>query len=270
MSLFDGLFGRNKWEEEEKLYLEREENLKFEIAGLYEDLKIKDDAIFQMKEDIARLQDENAVLNKKIHEIKSKPTQDDLIYKNLQDAKNKADKLNKFIKRYNLTYTDENYYYRVDVERFFYSSKFKDLVAYLKENDINYIEELDLSGLTGIKNINEARLRLEKFKTRKFIEWDILTYMNRGDRVTKVFSKSRKLTNLFADEDIEYMEDVRDYDFSKLLIMNFTPKLIKEFEKIREEYYIERRVSPEISKHDGLLKLKKLEKNYYLERRIKK
>lgn len=246
MSFLD-IFGRKNWEKKEQGYIEREKMFKKEISDLKSDMEYKSQVIMALKDEIDKVKD------KKIN-----PKQVDLVYKNLQDTKHKYDTaiksleelkekndgMERFLKRYNLKYSDENYYYRVEVERFFTSAKSKDIISYFKDRNIFFIDDINMDEFKelDLKNVDEAIKKLEKFRSGEFIEWDIVTYLNKGDRVTKLFQKSRKLLNIFAMEDIEYMEDIKNYDFSKLLIENFKPAMVKELEAIRDDYYKERRV----------------------------
>lgn len=120
------------------------------------------------------------------------------------------------------------------------------MVAAITELGIVYIQDMSLETFENIspdvKNYEEGKLKFQKFMTKEFIEWEVVTYLNKGERVSKLYSKSRKLMNVFAENDIEFMEDLMRYDFSKLTELGFKESQIEEFIAKRDEYYQERRV----------------------------
>ena len=112
---------------------------------------------------------------------------------------------------------------------------------------IIYLQDLTLETFDllsqDIKNITEGKNRFQKYLTKEFIEWEVVTYLNKGERVSKVYNKSRKLTNIFSENDIEFMEDLVKFNFSNLIDFGFKDEQINEFILKRDEYYHERRVT---------------------------
>jgi hypothetical protein len=103
-------------------------------------------------------------------------------------------------------------------------------------NGIVYLQDLTLEFFDtlsqDIKNLEEGKIRFQKFLTKEFIEWEVVTYLNKGERVSKLYSKSRKLVNIFIENDIEFMEDLINFDFSKLVDLGFSCKLLQPTNEI--------------------------------------
>ena len=170
----------------------------------------------------------------------------ELIEKNIKDTKEENDRLKQVIDEYNLSSKKEKYYYKVDIEKFYSAARFKELANTIVNNGIVYLQDLTLEFFDtlsqDIKNLEEGKIRFQKFITKEFIEWEVVTYLNKGERVSKLYSKSRKLVNIFIENDIEFMEDLINFDFSKLVDLGFKDSQIEEFILKRDEYYQERRV----------------------------
>lgn len=217
---------------------EEEKKLRDKISELSETVGRKNKEISDLINEIEKLNQNSGNLNSK---------QMVLIEKNLKETREESKKLKMFLDRYNLTFTKEKYYYKIDLERFFASTKFKELVDYLIGANIHFVQDISNEILEempkDMKNLEEARMKLNKFWSKEFIEWDIVTFLNKGERVTKLYNKSRKFTNILSDEGIEFIEDMVNYNFNDLEDKGFKNKKIEEFIEIRDKYYEERRVS---------------------------
>lgn len=221
-----------------KKYIEKEERLNKKIAELEEVISRKDKEISDLINELDRLnQSTNNVMNNK---------QLELIEKNIKEAREENSRLKGVIEKYNLSSRKEKYYYKVDVEKFYSASKYKEVVIALTNTGITYIQEMDLETFDNlpkdIKNLEEARIKFQKFIGKDFIEWEIVTYLNKGERLSKFYSKSRKLMNIFNESDMEFMEDIITFDFKRLSECGFKDEQIDEFVSKRDEYYRERRV----------------------------
>lgn len=218
---------------------EEEERLNKKILELEKTILRKDKEISNLINEIERLnQANNTTINSK---------QLELIEKNIKETKEENKNLKQVIDEYNLSSKKERYYYKVEIERFFSAAKYKEIVSSLKDAGYIYIQDIGMEEfiklLPEVKNFEDAKNKFQKYLTKDFVEWEVVTYLNKGERVSKLYSKSRKLLNIFNEEDIEFMEDLRKYDFSKLLDLGFKEEQIKEFEEKRDKYYLERRVS---------------------------
>ena len=234
MGLFS-IFGKKDLEAEQKL-LKKIEELEQTIAR-------KDKEISDLINELDRVTQSIPNTNTNTN-LNSK--QLELIEKNIKDTKEENDRLKQVIDEYNLSSKKEKYYYKVDIEKFYSAARFKELANTIVNNGIVYLQDLTLEFFDtlsqDIKNLEEGKIRFQKFLTKEFIEWEVVTYLNKGERVSKLYSKSRKLVNIFIENDIEFMEDLINFDFSKLVDLGFKDSQIEEFILKRDEYYQERRV----------------------------
>lgn len=224
---------------------EEEKKLRDKISALESDISRKNKEISDLINEIERINHSEAPVIPKQQDVFNNK-QLELIEKNIKETKEENSVLKNVIAQYNLKIGKEKYYYKIDVHKFFNSTKFSEVVDFFIKNEIKYIQDLTDEFMNKIpenlKNLEEAKIKLDHFWTRDFIEWDIITYLNKGDRVSRIFSKSRKFTNLLNDEGIEFIEDMIDYDFSKLIDKGFTEKKIEEFKNTRDSFYEEERV----------------------------
>ena len=234
MGLFS-IFGKKDLEAEQKL-LKKIEELEQTIAR-------KDKEISDLINELDRVNQSIPNTNTNTN-LNSK--QLELIEKNIKDTKEENDRLKQVIDEYNLSSKKEKYYYKVDIEKFYSAARFKELANTIVNNGIVYLQDLTLEFFDtlsqDIKNLEEGKIRFQKFLTKEFIEWEVVTYLNKGERVSKLYSKSRKLVNIFIENDIEFMEDLINFDFSNLVDLGFKDSQIEEFILKRDEYYQERRV----------------------------
>lgn len=234
MGLFS-IFGKKDLEAEQKL-LKKIEELEQTIAR-------KDKEISDLINELDRVNQSIPNTNTNTN-LNSK--QLELIEKNIKDTKEENERLKQVIDEYNLSSKKEKYYYKVDIEKFYSAARFKELANTIVNNGIVYLQDLTLEFFDtlsqDIKNLEEGKIRFQKFLTKEFIEWEVVTYLNKGERVSKLYSKSRKLVNIFIENDIEFMEDLINFDFSKLVDLGFKDSQIEEFILKRDEYYQERRV----------------------------
>ena len=200
MGLFS-IFGKKDLEAEQKL-LKKIEELEQTIAR-------KDKEISDLINELDRVNQSIPNTNTNTN-LNSK--QLELIEKNIKDTKEENDRLKQVIDEYNLSSKKEKYYYKVDIEKFYSAARFKELANTIVNNGIVYLQDLTLEFFDtlsqDIKNLEEGKIRFQKFLTKEFIEWEVVTYLNKGERVSKLYSKSRKLVNIFIENDIEFMEDL--------------------------------------------------------------
>lgn len=232
MGLFS-IFSKKNNEEEERLLKKIEE--------LEQIILRKDKEISDLINELDKI-NQNTTTN---NNLNSK--QLELIEKNIKDTKEENERLKQTIDEYNLSSKKEKHYYKVDIEKFFSASRFKELANTIIDKGIIYLQDLTLETFDllsqDIKNITEGKNRFQKYLTKEFIEWEVVTYLNKGERVSKVYNKSRKLTNIFSENDIEFMEDLVKFNFSNLIDFGFKDEQINEFILKRDEYYHERRVT---------------------------
>ncbi len=175
---------------------------------------------------------------------KLSPKQLQIFEKNLNDSRREAAKYKNFIQAYKINCDKPLSKYRVDISKLFSGSKFDEIIKKLNEKDINFIDQLNLpdfiSTISGSKNEEEAIKKVSEY-LKGNISWEILTYMNRGEKISKVFSKYRKFHTILSSLNYEYMDEIVDFDFLSLKDYNFSIRQIDEYSKLRDEYFEENR-----------------------------
>lgn len=169
-----------------------------------------------------------------------RPEQIAIYQKNIYDTKDEFKKYKFIIELYNLNHTSPLSKYKVDVSTFYPKNKFADLLEKLEADGINYVDDIkdfDINYLSAnIKNSQEAYEKFTDFH-KNIMTWEIRTILCKGEKIAKVFSKYRKFYTIMNNLKFEFMDEIIDFDMSKLKEYKYKENDILEFEKIREEYY---------------------------------
>lgn len=225
-----------------KKNVELEEKLNKKIEDLEQIIERKDKEISDLINEIDNLNQSMGDINSNLNS-----KQLELIEKNMKDMKEENERLKQVIEKYNLSSKKEKYYYKVDIKKFFSASRFIDLANAIMERGIFYLQDLTIEKFDSlpqdIKNLEDGRNKFLKYLNKDFIQWEVVTYLNKGERVSKIYNKNRKLIVIFAESNIEFMEDLREFDFWKLINLGFKDTQIEEFIGKRDEYYKKRRVA---------------------------
>ena len=136
--------------------------------------------------------------------------------------------------------------YRLPIEEFFSASKFSKIKTSLIEMKFFLVKELKGQSLVeilgdGIKNIEAASKLLEDYFLGK-TTWEIKTYLYKGGKLSKIFSRQRKLINYFSDNYMEFASDLDNFEFDILLQEGFSDSHVEKFKVILEEYNKQRRI----------------------------
>ena len=218
------------------LFKEKEEKYLKQIEDLQNYLSIQEDQIADLKLQL------EAVTKERDGRINSK--QLEIFEKNFKHNIEVAKKYRSIIDSYNLDTEKKSYKYRVDLKHFYSEKKFEEVVKFLNEDNKFFIDELSEEIFDTVskdaKNNNKAKQRFIDFKNGK-MEWVITTLMNKGEELSKIYSKSRKLMTIFSELYFEYLDDIADFDFMTLKSQGFDISEIEEFIAKRDNYYKERR-----------------------------
>ena len=97
---------------------------------------------------------------------------------------------------------------------------------------------MELPEFMKVKNYSAAKKKYTAFRDLKVISWDNRILMCKGERIHKVFKKSRKFVNYLAENNIEFMDDMKNFDFNVLAVKGgFTKTAVEEFKEMYEEYF---------------------------------
>lgn len=218
------------------LFKEKEDKYLKQIEDLQNYLRIQEDQITNLKLQLEEVTKErDARINSKQLEI---------FEKNFKHNIEVAKKYRSIIDSYNLDTEKKSYKYRVDLKHFYSEKKFEEVVKFLNEDNKFFVDELNEEIFDNInkevKNTNKAKQRFLDFKNGK-MEWAITTLINKGEELSKVYSKSRKLMTIFSELYLEYLDDIANFDFMALKSHGFDISEIEEFISKRDNYYKERR-----------------------------
>ena len=218
------------------LFKEKEDKYLKQIEDLQNYLRIQEDQITNLKLQLEEVTKErDARINSKQLEI---------FEKNFKHNIEVAKKYRSIIDSYNLDTEKKSYKYRVDLKHFYSEKKFEEVVKFLNEDNKFFVDELSEEIFDNInkevKNTNKAKQRFLDFKNGK-MEWAITTLINKGEELSKLYSKSRKLMTIFSDLYLEYLDDIANFDFMALKSQGFDISEIEEFISKRDNYYKERR-----------------------------
>lgn len=225
MGLGDFLF-----KEKEEKYLKQIEDLQFK-------LKKQEEENTNLKYDI------EVVTKERDNRISGK--QLEIFERNLKQSMESSKKYKETLLSYRLNPEKICYKYKVDLKYFYSEKKFEEIINILNENNILFLDELkedDLKNISEeIKNLDKAKQRFIDFKSGKF-DWEMATLINRGEKLSKIYSKSKKLMTVFTDLYLEFIDDLEEFDFMSLKNYGFKTPQIEEFIQKRDEYYKERRI----------------------------
>ena len=218
------------------LFKEKEDKYLKQIEDLQNYLRIQEDQITNLKLQLEEVTKErDARINSKQLEI---------FEKNFKHNIEVAKKYRSILDSYNLDTEKKSYKYRVDLKYFYSEKKFEEVIKFLNENNKFFVDELSEEIFDNInkevKNTNKAKQRFLDFKNGK-MEWAITTLINKGEELSKVYSKSRKLMTIFSELYLEYLDDITNFDFMALKSHGFDISEIEEFISKRDNYYKERR-----------------------------
>ena len=219
------------------LFKEKEEKYLKQIEDLQNKLKKQEEEILQLKFDV------EAITQERDNRISGK--QLEIFERNLKQNIENSKKYKNILVSYKLNPEKIQYKYKVELKYFYSEKKFDEILIILNEKNIMFANELKEEDFNDIpvetKNLDKAKQRFLDFKNEKF-NWDIVMFINKGEKLSKVYSKSKKLLTVFSDLYLEFMDDITDFDFLSLKSYGFKTPQIEEFIQKRDEYYKEYRI----------------------------
>lgn len=219
------------------LFKEKEEKYLKQIEDLQNKLKKQEDEILQLKYDI------EVITQEKDNRISGK--QLEIFERNLKQNIENSKKYKNILVSYKLNPEKIQYKYKVELKYFYSEKKFDEILTILNEKNIMFANELKEEDFNDIpvetKNLDKAKQRFLDYKNEKF-DWNIVTFINKGEKLSKIYSKSKKLMTVFSDLYLEFMDDIANFDFLSLKSYGFKTPQIEEFIQKRDEYYKEYRI----------------------------
>ena len=219
------------------LFKEKEEKFLRQIEELKTKLQEKEEEILNLKKDL------EIITAKKDNNIGEK--QLEIFERNLKQNIENSKRYKNILISYRLNPEKIQYRYKVELKYFYSEKKFEEILNILNEKNILFVNDIKEEDFDDIpketKNLDKAKQRFLDFKDGKF-DWEIVTLINKGEKLSKIYSKSKKLMTMFSDLYFDFMDDVANFDFFSLKSYGFKTPEIEEFIQKRDEYYKERRI----------------------------
>ena len=219
------------------LFKEKEEKYLKQIEDLQNKLKKQEEEIIQLKYDI------EVVTQERDSRISGK--QLEIFERNLKQNMESSKKYRELLVSYRINPEKTQYKYKVELKNFYSEKKFQEVFDILNQKNILFVNTLKEEDFNDIpketKNLDDAKQRFLDYKNGKF-SWDVVTLTNRGEKLSKIYSKSKKLMTVFSDLYLEFMDDIVNFDFLSLKSYGFKTPQLEEFIKKRDEYYKEYRI----------------------------
>ncbi|WP_294094663.1 hypothetical protein [uncultured Cetobacterium sp.] len=134
---------------------------------------------------------------------------------------------------------ESNIRYKIKINKFLFEARFKEDVNKFKLNNIEYAQQLSselIEKLVEDEKLKDDILKRYNNFLKDIMIWELKTNLLKGEKITVIYSKSRKLINVLTEKCISYMDDLSIDILDKLSQNDFKAEEINEFKKIFEEY----------------------------------
>lgn len=208
-------------------------------------LKAKNAEIEKLKEELA-ITKEKAMSLKQVEvfekNLKATREQNSILKSENEELSKKLQSLENKCSTDNQPFSLDVFKFKLSVEEFFTGAKFKEIREFLDKYKILFIQDFEIikdhEDMKNLKNYPEALDKYLAFRDKEEVTFDNRVLLCKGERVTKVYKKSRKFLNYLADLNIEFMDAIEDFDFESLVVKGgFKKPMVKELEKIAGDYF---------------------------------
>lgn len=180
-----------------------------------------------LEKNLKSLREENNRLKKEKEEMNEK-------IKSLEKNSEKKEEIKSF--------SLDKFSYKLSVEDFFSAAKFNFVKEFLAGQNILFVQDMEnivsSPDFAKVKNSAAAVKKYSAFHKNKEVAWDNRVQLCKGDRIQKVFKKSRKFVNYLSDNNIEFMDDMTDFNFDELAVKGgFTRAMVSELKNMTDEYF---------------------------------
>lgn len=135
--------------------------------------------------------------------------------------------------------------YLVQIEKYLYESKFKELVEILNKKGYFFIQDLNEFVVEHLSVEESLKLQLEgkllKFQNLE-INWEVKTHFLKGEKLSKIYLKHRKFINLMLSENKEFMSDLDGYNFNNLFDKGLSLDEVEELKRMYQDYILKYRI----------------------------
>lgn len=129
--------------------------------------------------------------------------------------------------------------YKLLISDYYEARKFESFKKACENRGLVYMEELDNIDFDDLPitdtKIKNARLYYEEYK-KGYYDLDIKTHMIKGEKVNKVFFRFRSFVKFCKKSNYNYMIELDNLDFDKLIEHNFNEGQIEKLKNKLSEY----------------------------------
>lgn len=142
------------------------------------------------------------------------------------------------INRILYTNCTENHYL-IKIEKFLSEVRFSEVVNDLKLNGVMYVQCLNeyiIENLVEDEKLkNEILKRYNNF-LHGIMNWNLKTNLLKGEKITKIYSKYRKVINILNEKAICYMDELDHQVLDNLVEFGYDQEDIKNLKDIFDDY----------------------------------
>lgn len=135
--------------------------------------------------------------------------------------------------------------YLIPIEKYLYEVKFKEVVEILRNKGNKFVQNLNEYIVDNLSIEDEIKIYL-KNKIKKFenleINWNLKTHLLKGEKLSKIYSKHRKFTNMMLSENREFISNLDEYNFDSLINKGYSLEETKELKEIYQNYTLKYRI----------------------------
>ncbi len=129
--------------------------------------------------------------------------------------------------------------YRLPLKILLASSKFSDVLDTLESEGFNFVDEVSTDNIQsiveGAKNASLALTSIDDFNNGKY-NWDVRTFISKGPKLSKIFTRQRKLLGYFSERYMEFLIDLEDFDLDGVSALGYSHEQIKNLKEMLKEY----------------------------------
>ncbi|MHA5066782.1 hypothetical protein [Cetobacterium somerae] len=130
-------------------------------------------------------------------------------------------------------------HYLIKIEKFLSEVRFIEIVNNLKLNGVMYVQCLNnyiIENLVEDEKLkNEIIKRYENF-LNGIMNWELKTNLLKGEKITKIYSKYRKVINILNEKTICYMDELNHEILDRLVESGYSQEEIKTLKDIYDDY----------------------------------
>lgn len=130
-------------------------------------------------------------------------------------------------------------HYLIKIEKFLSEIRFSESVNNLKLNGVLYVQCLNDYIIESL--VEDEKLRSEILKRYKnflngIMNWELKTNLLKGEKITKIYSKYRKVINILNEKTICYMDELNHDILDRLVETGYSQEEIKILKDIYDDY----------------------------------